>query len=107
MNQISLFDNEKNIENITLIDITEACELLSISEATGRNWVRSGLMPVVNNGKKPMFSRNTIEDLAVRIKTGEVKRLKSRRNKTQTSGVVIPKNYIENNVSYDLVCSII
>lgn len=107
MNQISLFDNEKNIENITLIDITEACELLSISEATGRNWVRSGLMPVVNNGGKPMFSRNTIEDLAIRIKTGEVKRLKSRRNKTQTSGVVIPKNYIENNVSYDLVCSII
>ena len=107
MNQISLFDDFNKAENVKLIDINEACELLSISEATGRNWIKSGLMPVESNGKKPMFSRSVIEDLAIRIKTGEVKRLKSRRNKTQTSGMVIPKNYIENNKIYDSVCSII
>ena len=43
-----------------LYTLSEACELLSISAATGRNWMKSGrLIPVDDiSRKKPVFEES-------------------------------------------------
>ena len=67
-----------------LYTLAEACELLSISTATGRNWMKSGrLVPSTHDsGKKARFEENSLLALKDALANGSVDRLKSRRNKT-------------------------
>lgn len=81
------------------ISLTEACKILSISTATGRNWVKSGRLT-------PPFSRQAINELLIDIQNNNVDKLKSRRNKSHISGVHSPKGYADNN-TYKTVCNII
>ena len=70
-----------------LYTLSEACELLSISTATGRNWMKSGrLIPVADaSHNKPVFEENTLLALKAALASGTVPGLKSRRNKTYIS----------------------
>jgi len=81
------------------INLTEACEILSISTATGRNWVKSGRLV-------PPFSKQAINKLLIDIQNNNIDKLKSRRNKTHIPGVFAPKGYVDDN-SYKTVCNII
>ena len=71
-----------------LYTLSEACELLSISTATGRNWMKSGrLLPFGYDAKsKPLFQENDLLSLKEALVSGGSDRLKSRRNKTYISG---------------------
>lgn len=82
-----------NNNNKKLYTLSEACELLSISTATGRNWMKSGrLVSVAPKGKKPLFEETSLFSLKSSLANGTVSGLKSRRN----------KNYItEKKSSYD------
>lgn len=70
-----------------LYTLSEACELLSISTATGRNWMKSGrLISVAFDSKsKPLFEKTGLLALKAALSSGTVPGLKSRRNKTYIS----------------------
>lgn len=80
------------------VSLKELCEELSISTATGRNWIKLGkLMPEYTTNKTPYFTNNYATNLKNEIKSGENTALKSRRNKTYISGKVLYKSYVSEN----------
>ena len=70
-----------------LYTLSEACELLSISTATGRNWMKSGrLFPVDGTfPNKPVFEESSLLAFKEALANGSIPGLKSRRNKTYIS----------------------
>lgn len=103
-NQLSLFDDIYKIEDEKL-SITQVCELLSISQATVKNWVRLGKLTIEPDGET--FDKKYIESLIIKIKSGKDNRLKSRRNKKSVSGKVLYKDYIKSNHNCEIVESIL
>ena len=103
-NQLSLFDDLYRIEEEKL-SITQVCELLSISQATAKNWIRLGKLKIDSDGET--FDKKYIEALISEIKSGKDNRLKSRRNKKSVSGKVLYKDYIKNNHNREIVESIL
>lgn len=103
-NQLSLFDDLYRIEEEKL-SITQVCELLSISQATAKNWIRLGKLKIDSDGET--FDKKYIETLISEIKSGKDNRLKSRRNKKSVSGKVLYKDYIKNNHNREIVESIL
>lgn len=99
-NQLSLFDALHKIDSETL-NIAQVCELLSISKATVKNWVRLGKLKIDSDGET--FDKKYIETLLTDIKSGRDSRLKSRRNKKSVSGKVLYKDYIKNNHNRKIV----
>jgi hypothetical protein len=77
-NQLSLFDDIYKIEDEKL-SIAQVCDLLSISQATAKNWIRLGKLKTDYSGES--FDKQYIETLLAEIKSGKDSRLKSRRNK--------------------------
>lgn len=66
--------------------LSEACELLSVSTATGRNWMKAGrLISVSEHGQKPLFKEEDLLTLKTALAKGSISGLKSRRNKTYVS----------------------
>lgn len=75
------------------MNLKELCVALSVSEATGRNWIKSGrLIPDKLNGKKPEFTEETCKKLRKELQSSDV--LKSRRNKKYVSGNHFYRSYI-------------
>lgn len=103
INQISLIDvfEDMNTEKLSL---SQVCEILSISRATAKNWVRLGKLAVCKDGKS--FEKAYIENLAFEIKNGKDKRLKRRRNKKSICGNVLYKDYVENESNRNVVKNI-
>lgn len=102
--QLSLFDDLYRIEEEKL-SITQVCELLSISQATAKNWIRLGKLKIESDGQT--FDKKYIEALISEIKNGKDNRLKSRRNKKSVSGKVLYKDYIKNNHNREIVENIL
>lgn len=84
-----------------LISLQQLCEMLSISVATGRNWVKSGkLTPQQMIQRNAYFSIEYAESVKCSLKDNQNKLLKSRRNKKYVSGTNIYHSYVsENSVS--------
>ena len=73
----------------------ELCGALSITQASGRNWLKTGkISPQKYNGNKLMFSRTYLLELKRSINKPSVKLLKSRRNKKFLSGSRLYLDYI-------------
>lgn len=102
--QLSLFDDIYKIEDEKL-SVAQVCELLSISQATVKNWVRLGKLNIASDGKT--FDKKYIESLLLEIKSGKDNRLKSRRNKKSISGKVLYKDYIKNDHNREIVENIL
>jgi len=88
------------------ITIDEACEILGVSVATGRNWIKTGLIVPVSNAKELRVSKIEVLDLLEKIKNNKIDRLKSRRNKTKVNGNVVSKKYLDDAESYKIVLQI-
>ena len=82
-----------------MYSLKEVCSNLSISVATGRNWIRSGLLvpEILDSDKKPLFSKKQIQTLNTMLSSGDTSRLKSRRNKQYISGSTTYSSYIDKN----------
>lgn len=77
------------------ITLKELCEELSISTATGRNWIKLGkLTPEYTEKKTPYFSKKYVSSLRAELQSGENKALKSRRNKKFVSGNSLYNSYV-------------
>ncbi|MCR5404909.1 MAG: N-6 DNA methylase [Butyrivibrio sp.] len=87
-----------SLESEEFVTLRELCDELSISQATGRNWVKLG--KIVPDGKEknnPLFSAKYVEALKSEISSGENKALKSRRNKKYVSGNALYKSYVSDS----------
>jgi type I restriction-modification system DNA methylase subunit len=77
------------------ISLKELCDNLSISTATGRNWIKLGkLVPEYTEKKTPYFSKTYAETLKDEIQSGKNSALKSRRNKKYVSGNSLYNSYV-------------
>lgn len=66
----------------SMYSLEQLCELLSISAATGRNWLRLGkLTATCYQNSQPFFSHSYGTKLQQQLSSKENKKLKSRRNK--------------------------
>ena len=64
------------------LSLKEICDKLSISTATGRNWIKLGkLKPKYTENATPYFTKDYAKILKNEIKSGKNRSLKSRRNK--------------------------
>lgn len=98
--QLSLFTND-NIKKYTLVEL---CKEISISYATGRNWLK--LKKISPDIEESFYSEEYINNLKNYIyKSSNV--LKNRRNKLQLQNNSIYKDYIENAYNQNLLETII
>lgn len=87
--------DKNRIGNQDVLTIEELCSVLMISQATARNWVKSGkLRPVKTGQRKLHFNKADVLDLVQSIQSGESDRLTRRRNKTKHTGNVVPAGYV-------------
>ena len=78
-----------------LITLNDLCEMLSISTATGRNWVKLGkLVPDHIDKKMPIFTYEYAQRIKEDIQSGNNAALKSRRNKKYVSGNALYNSYV-------------
>ena len=78
-----------------MYNLTELCKELSISLATGRNWIRlKKLVPKGMRGKSYIFTDEYVEKLKNDLHNGEKDALKSRRNKSFVSGNHLYRAYV-------------
>ena len=77
------------------LTLKELCEELSISTATGRNWIKLGkLTPKFTEKRTPYFSKEYVKTLLAELQSGKNKALKSRRNKKFISGNSLYNSYV-------------
>lgn len=83
------------MSNKKYLSLQELCEELSISTATGRNWVKLGkLVPEFVEKRTPFFTRKYVNQLKKDIHSGTKAALKSRRNKRYVSGNALYRSYV-------------
>ena len=84
------------------ITVNQAANILSVSAATVKNWVRLGkIVPQEVRNGVPCFSPKYIHNLKKGLESPEGKLLKQRRNKKMVRGIIFPTGYIsESSASY-------
>ena len=82
------------------ITIKQAAEILGVSPATVRNWIRLGKIKQVTFWKIVRAGIGWINQLKQAINTG-MPYLKSRRNKQAITGRAVPASYLENKALVD------
>ena len=80
------------------LSLKELCDILSISTATGRNWIKLGkLIPEYTDKRKPYFTKQYTEKLKAELQSGKNQSLKSRRNKKFVCGNSLYSAYVSEN----------
>ena len=81
--------------------LKQASQVLNISEATIRNWVKTGVISVHQNEKDAIFIQESdLNDVLEKISDNSIEKLKSRRNRSKSSKLCISKNYIGQCAAY-------
>ena len=81
-----------------LLSLKELCQELSISTATGRNWIRQKkLTPKYMENQVPYFTEDYLTALKMEMHSGRNAALKSRRNKSFISGNALYRSYVSEN----------
>jgi predicted RNA methylase len=86
MKQDSLYENNK----ADLLDIFGASELLGVSTATVRNWIKTGQLAYSPNERGKLLDKKQIEQLKTDIQNGKTERLNNRANKRNSKSTFIP-----------------
>lgn len=94
-NAIKPADERIIVSDADMLSLSDLCKELSISTATGRNWLKLGkLAPSYEIKQSPFFSKEYAKSIKDDIKSGKKAALKSRRNKKYISGNKIYNSYI-------------
>lgn len=84
--------------NEDVLSLADLCKTLSISIATGRNWIKLGkLIPKYTDKRTPYFDSTYVKSLISDLKTGINDSLKSRRNKKFVFGNYLYNSYVSEN----------
>ena len=85
----------KSAQNLKNYTLAQFCDELSISLATGKNWIKLGkITPDIEFSPIPIFSSKYIKKLKSDIQIGKNPNLKSRRNKKFISGNKLYCDYL-------------
>ncbi len=98
--------NQPRSEDDTM-SIQDAAVILSVSRATVRNWMKSGLLTSEKNGRSTCLVRNDVLSLKQSIESGDNSRLKSRRNKKTKVGNCVPTNYVSDRYYENLAVEVL
>lgn len=84
-----------------IIDLSEAGNILDVSAASVRNWVRTGIISPVRkegeSGRGRWFSEKEIRALKADLEGGRLDKLKKRRNKKYVEGRMYYRGYIDHS----------
>lgn len=95
--QLSVFDF---MTGETMLDLGGACDFLGISTATGNNWLKAHrLVPSAYSEGKPIFTLDSLRILLSQISLEDGNTLKSRRNKSQITGIASYGDYLSDTDS--------
>ncbi|MCR4902788.1 MAG: N-6 DNA methylase [Butyrivibrio sp.] len=84
--------------NKDFYSLEELCDILGISPATGKNWLRLGKISYSRKASgKSFFDADYVNSLSLSIKNGDRKVLRNRRNKKYISGNNIYSSYIDSS----------
>lgn len=102
-------DERYSTEIDHMLSLADLCKELSISVATGRNWVKLGkLVPASSIKRTPYFTWEYVSKLKNDLQNGKISALKSRRNKKYISGNSIYRSYVsETSENLPLIESVI
>lgn len=75
-----------------MLSAEEVCEILSVSKATVRNWIRLGKL--TPDAGSEGFSREYVDRFLESLKVEQNTKLKTRRNKSAATGSSLYKDYI-------------
>ena len=87
-----------------ILNMKTAAELLGVSTATARNWVKCGYLPLY--GSK-YFHRADVENIKSKILKGDLEKLNKRANKLKSRRVFLPEEHIQNQRQIDKLNRII
>lgn len=83
------------VNDCGLMSLTDLCRELSISVATGRNWLKLGKLKANCERKgTSFFSREYVNEIKSDIENGKNRALKNRRNKKYVSGNAMYHSYV-------------
>lgn len=93
-------------EKKDMLTIEETAEILGISYATVKNWIKLNKLPSVKKGKTYLFDKKSIYNLKESLADSDL--LKRRRNKSTANGYFFPKSYIsKTSPNYSIISSLI
>ena len=87
-----------------ILNMKTAAELLGVSTATARNWVKCGYLSPYN---KKYFYRTDIENIRSKLLKGELKKLNKRANKLKSGRTFVPEEHIKNQGQMDKLNQVI
>lgn len=87
------------------LSVNEAAQVIGVSTATMRNWVKAGHITPVK--QRPLsFLNLDVNKLKNRLKNSSFQKLINRANKVNSSTNILPTEYASNNVFFDNVKTI-
>ena len=84
----------------------EVSEILGVSTATVRNWVKLGHIKPVSVHLRNRFLRSHIEEIRNKIANGSLAKLNKRANKGNSISKIIPTEYAENREVFEPILEI-
>ena len=81
--------------NKEVLNIENTAELLGISKATVRNWIKCGYLPTYNKNNKYFFYRTDVENIKSKLLNGELEKLHKRANKIKAKRTFVPEEHIK------------
>lgn len=89
-----------------MLSIDETADILGISSATVKNWIKLDKLPAEKVAKTYLLNKETVLTLKENLADSDL--LKKRRNKSTANGRFIPKSYIsKTSPNYDIISSVI
>ena len=89
------------------LNLSQTSEILGVSDATIKNWVRHNFLTPINNNNSFIFNYNEVTSLKEKISNGNLERLNSRANKRNSTRKFIPKEYVEESISNDILLDVV
>lgn len=84
-----------------ILNIENAADLLGISTATVRNWIKNGQLPTYNKNNNYFFYRTDVEKIKSKLLSGELEKLNKRANKIKAKRTFIPEEHIKAKTNLD------
>lgn len=89
------------------ISINKTAEIIGVSEATIKNWIRHNYLTPIKKENSTLFCQEEVNALQDKIKNGKIERLNKRANKRSSAKSFVPKEYVDEKKSDEWLIPII
>ena len=87
--------------NEAVINLESTAIFLGISTATVRNWVKCGHLQTFGENTKYFFHKKDIEDVKLKIISGDLEKLNKRANKVKADRTFVPEEYSQDEIGFN------